>query len=124
MVSPDDASEIACPIVAQAVFFVLQLLPSSPVTPLTYHVAASAGETRMIRERNGTPRLFNMLTPSRTICLPQPTDPRILSCEPECVKHRSAELSYHNRNVPGIGKPPLEEAFRWMVFVTSRYHPN
>src|SRR5580704_6761449 len=39
MVSPDAAREIACPMVAQAVDFVLQLLPSSPWTPSTYHVA-------------------------------------------------------------------------------------
>src|SRR5579864_4042203 len=69
MVSPDDASEIACPIVAQAVTFVLQSLPSSPLTPLTYHVPASAGEDSMIRApKTGTTLPFHILTfpPSRT----------------------------------------------------------
>src|SRR5580700_4552911 len=64
MVSPDAASEIACPMVAQAVAFVLQLLPSSPLTPSTYHVPASAGEDSMIRAtRTGTTRPFSMVTP-------------------------------------------------------------
>src|SRR5580704_520522 len=66
MVSPDAASEIACPMVAQAVAFVLQLLPSSPWTPSTYHVAASAGEDSMIRARTGTTLPFNMVTPPST----------------------------------------------------------
>src|SRR5580704_252885 len=62
MVSPDAASEIACPMVAQAVALVLQLLPSSPWTPSTYHVPASAGEDSMIRARNWTTLPFNMVT--------------------------------------------------------------
>src|SRR5580704_11091599 len=44
MASPDAAREIACPMVAQAVDFVLQLLPSSPWTPSTYQVAWTARE--------------------------------------------------------------------------------
>src|SRR5215469_613238 len=44
MVSPDAASEIACPMVAQAVAGVLQLLPSSPFTPSTYQVLARAAK--------------------------------------------------------------------------------
>ena len=52
IVSPDAASELACPIVAQAEALVAQLLRLAPLTPLTYQVLASAGEDRMIR----TPR--------------------------------------------------------------------
>src|SRR6516162_7239953 len=62
MVSPDTASEIACPMVAQAAVAVWQLLPSSPLTPLTYHVLASAGEDSKIRTpRTGTPVRFSMV---------------------------------------------------------------
>jgi len=43
MVSPDAASAIACLMVAQAVAFVLQLLPGSPLALLTYHVLAKRG---------------------------------------------------------------------------------
>src|SRR5579862_541371 len=38
MASPDEASEMACPMVLQAVVSVRQLLPSLPFTPSTYHV--------------------------------------------------------------------------------------
>jgi hypothetical protein len=63
MTSPDAASEIAWPIVPQAVAFVMQSLPSSPLTPSTYHVVANTGEDSMSRTiKTGTTLLFNMLT--------------------------------------------------------------
>src|SRR4029077_5897738 len=75
MVSPDAASEIACPTVAQAVACVLQLLPSSPLTPLTYHVPASAGEHSMISAaRTGTTLPFSMVAPpSKNLLATRPT---------------------------------------------------
>jgi hypothetical protein len=42
--SPEEASEIACPMVLHAVVADMQLLLSLPLTPLTYHVLAEAGE--------------------------------------------------------------------------------
>src|SRR5215472_17212586 len=46
-VSPDAASEMACPMVLQAVVGDLQLLLSFPLTPFTYHVVvAMAVEVR------------------------------------------------------------------------------
>src|ERR1039457_4484585 len=45
--SPDEASEIACPMVLQAVWADMQLLLSLPLTPFTYHVVlAIAVEAR------------------------------------------------------------------------------
>lgn len=41
-VSPDAASEIACPMVLHALVDNLQLLLSLPLTPFTYHVVADA----------------------------------------------------------------------------------
>src|SRR5215472_13319321 len=88
MVSPDAASEIACPMVAHAVVIVLQLLPSSPLTPLTYHVPASAGEDSMIRAMSTRTTLpFNMLIPPVRICLPQLTKGLIVGREPHCFKY-------------------------------------
>jgi hypothetical protein len=49
MESPDEASEIACPMVLQAVVGDLQSLLSLPLTPLTYHVLAEVAE--LIRHR-------------------------------------------------------------------------
>ena len=46
MESPDTASEMACPMVLQAVVVDVQVLLSLPLTPLTYHVLAEAAEVR------------------------------------------------------------------------------
>src|ERR1700680_4188482 len=59
MVSPDAASEIACPMVAQAVAFVLQLLPSSPLTPSTYHVLLARAAGARARNSASSSRALN-----------------------------------------------------------------
>src|SRR5580692_1159271 len=91
MVSPDAASEIACPMVAQAVAFVLQLLPSSPLTPSTYHVLASAEEDSIIR----TPRIWTTVRFSMVIL------PRKPACDGRprlklliLITDREAPISY------------------------------
>src|ERR1700722_14132957 len=91
MVSPDAASEIACPMVAQAVAFVLQLLPSSPLTPLTYHVPASAGEHSAIRApRTLTTLPLSMATPPGRICLRK--SPMILTDIPQTRNEKARFL--------------------------------
>jgi hypothetical protein len=55
MESPDDASEMACPMVLQAVCGVLQSLSSLPFTPSTYHVllAMATGATASLLGEGG-----------------------------------------------------------------------
>jgi len=52
IVSPDDASEIACPIVLQAVVDELQSLLSLPLTPSTYHVVLATATGSRDRKDN------------------------------------------------------------------------
>jgi len=59
MVSPDEASEIACLIVLHAVVGDVQPLLSLPLTPLTYQLLATASGAR---PRNGaTAKILNNL---------------------------------------------------------------
>src|SRR5579859_1753508 len=59
MESPDEASEIACPIVLQAVCGDLQLLLSFPFTPLTYHVLLARAVEFRARNKATSGRLLN-----------------------------------------------------------------
>src|SRR5215472_989165 len=51
MVSPDEASEMACPMVLQAVWRVLQSLLSLPFTPSTYQVVLARAVEAKVRSR-------------------------------------------------------------------------
>jgi hypothetical protein len=59
MASPDAASEIAWPMVLQAVVEDVQLLLSLPLTPLTYHVVAMALEVTA-RNTNASERVVRL----------------------------------------------------------------
>src|SRR5579871_2973868 len=58
IVSPDEASAIACPMLLHAVCADLQSLPSLPLLPLTYHVvAAFAVPANASTNSNAPPKL-------------------------------------------------------------------
>jgi len=63
MVSPDEASEMACPIVLQAVVGERQLWLSLPVPPFAYHVvlANTAGANNISAAKNNN--AFNFIVP-------------------------------------------------------------
>src|ERR1017187_8423815 len=57
--SPDAASEMACPIVLQAVVADMQLLLSLPFTPSTYHVVLARAVGTRARNKASSERLRN-----------------------------------------------------------------
>jgi hypothetical protein len=66
--SPDEASEIACPMVLQAVVGDVQALPSLPLTPLTYHVLLARAVDVRAKNTARSGRLLALHLPEMRPC--------------------------------------------------------
>src|ERR1017187_6700651 len=60
--SPNEASEIACPMVLQAVWADMQLLLSLPLTPFTYHVVLAIAVEARARNTAANRKLVSSLS--------------------------------------------------------------
>jgi len=67
MESPETASEMACPMVLQAVVGDLQLLLLLPLTPFTYHVVADAIGTHRANSNAVVSLCFMIVSSSFTL---------------------------------------------------------
>jgi len=77
MESPEEASEMACPMVLQAIWDDMQLLLSLPLTPFTYRVVLARAVEAMARNiaiSSSLARLNLITCLPAEICLTMPTN--------------------------------------------------